>query len=138
MIRNNGRRQTQAERRWRVRFEVMRGILVIRTSIGAWQMAAATLSDEAFCAILAAHPGLRDRFVSIAMAVSDSEGNLKEADAAEERIVEETRELGRAAMQSWSENQVAATEIEIREQPGMQRQGKKNFTGIRNSAKSKF
>ena len=49
---------------------------------------AATLSDEAFFAILAAHPGLRDRFVSIAMAVVDSEGNLKEADAAEERIVE--------------------------------------------------
>ena len=48
-------------------------------------MAVATLSDEALCAILAAHPGLRDRFVSIAMAVVDSEGNLKEADAAEER-----------------------------------------------------
>ncbi len=86
---------------------------------------AATLSDEAFFAILAAHPGLRDRFVSIAMAVVDSEGNLKDADAAEERIVEATRELGRAAMQGWSENQVAAREIEIRQQPRMHRQGKK-------------
>ena len=99
---------------------------------------AATLSDEAFFAILAAHPGLRDRFVSIAMAVVDSEGNLKDADAAEERIVEATRELGRAAMQGWSENQVAATEIEIRQQPRMHRQGKKNSTGIRNLARSKF
>src|ERR1700732_649800 len=34
----------------------------------AWQMAAAKLSDAAFSAILEAHPGLRDRFVSIAMA----------------------------------------------------------------------
>jgi len=99
---------------------------------------AATLSNEALLAILEAHPGLRDRVVSIATAVTDLEGNLKEADAAEERIVEETRELGRAAMQGWSENQVAATESEIRQQPGMHRQGKKNSAGIRNSAKSKF
>ena len=121
----------------RVRFEVMHGILVIQTSIGAWRMAA-TLSNEALLAILEAHPGLRDRVVSIAMTVVDSEGNLKEADAAEERIVDETRELGRAAMQVWSENQVAATEIEIRQQPGMHRQGKKNSAGIRNLARSKF
>ena len=106
-------------------------------AIRAWRMAA-TLSNEALLAILEAHPGLRDRVVSIAMTVVDSEGNLKEADAAEERIVEETRELGRAAMQVWSENQVAATEIEIRQQPGMHRQGKKNSAGIRNLARSKF
>ena len=99
---------------------------------------AATLSNEALLAILEAHPGLCDRVVSIAMTVVDSEGNLKEADAAEERIVEETRELGRAAMQVWSENQVAATEIEIRQQPGMHRQVKKNSAGIRNLARSKF
>jgi hypothetical protein len=116
----------------------MRHILVIGTSIEAWQMAAATLSDEAFLAILEAHPGLRDRFVSIAMAVANSDGNLKEADAIEERIVEEMRLLGRAAMQGWSENQVAATEQEIRQYPQMHRQGKKNSAGIRNSAKSKF
>jgi hypothetical protein len=98
----------------------------------------ATLSDEAFLAILEAHPGLRDRFVSIAMAVANSDGNLKEADAIEERIVEEMRLLGRAAMQGWSETQVAATEQEIRQHPQMYRQGKKNSAGIRNSAKSKF
>jgi hypothetical protein len=97
-----------------------------------------TLSNEALCAILDAHPGFRDRVVSIAMAVVDSAGNLKQADAAEERIVEETRELGRAALQGWSENQLEATEREIRQHPGMHRQGKKNSIGIRNSAKSKF
>jgi len=101
-------------------------------------MAAAKLSDEALLAILEAHPGLRDRIVSIVLAVADSEGNLKEADAIEERIVEEMRLLGRAAMQSWAENQVEATEQEIRQQPQMHRQGKKNSAGIRNLAKSQF
>jgi hypothetical protein len=35
-------------------------------------MAAAKLSDEAFSAILEAHPGLRERFASIAIAVANS------------------------------------------------------------------
>src|SRR6516162_1917865 len=106
--------------------------------MGAWQMAAAKLSDGAFLAILEAHPGLRERFVSIALAVADAEGNLKEADAIEERIVEEMRLLGREAMQGWAENQVEATEREIRQQPAMHHQGKKNSGGIQNLAKSKF
>jgi hypothetical protein len=102
----------------------------------AWQMAAGKLSDEAFLAILEVNPGLRERFVSIALAVADSEGNLKEADAAEERIVEEMRLLGRAAMQQWAETRVAATEKEIRQQPSMHRQGKKKSAGIRKLARS--
>jgi len=101
-------------------------------------MMAAKLSDEAVLAILKANPGLYERFVSIAMAVADSEGNLKEADAAEERIVEEMRLLGREAMRGWAENQIDATEREIRQQPAMHRQGKKNFAGIRNLARSQF
>jgi hypothetical protein len=101
-------------------------------------MAAAKLSDAAFLAILEANPGLRERFVSIALTVADSEGNLKEADAIEERIVEEMRLLGRATMQVWAETQVEATERDIRQQPAMHRQGKKNSAGIRNLAKSKF
>ena len=96
-------------------------------------MAAAKLSDEAFSAILEAHPGLRERFASIAMAVANSGENLKEADAIEERIVEEMRLLGREAMQGWAETQVKATEKEIRQQPSMHRQGKKNSAGSSSS-----
>src|SRR5580704_9768262 len=113
-------------------------MLSIRESREAWHMAAAKLSDEAFSAILEAHPGLRERFASIAMAVANSGENLKEADAIEERIVEEMRLLGREAMQGWAETQVEATEKEIRQQPSMHRQGKKNSAGIRNLAKSRF
>jgi hypothetical protein len=95
------------------------------------------LNDEAFLAFLEKHPDLRDRFASIVSAVENSEGNLKEADAAEERIIEEMRLLGREAMQGWAERQVEVTEREIRQQPQMYRQGKKNSAGIRNSARSR-
>src|SRR5271170_5710657 len=91
----------------------------------AQQMATTKLSDEEFLAFLEKHPDLRDRFASIVSAVENSEGNLKEADAAEERIIEEMRLLGREAMQGWAERQVEVTEREIRQQPQMHRQGKK-------------
>ena len=97
-------------------------------------MTGADLSDEALLVFLRAHPELRNRVASIAIAVENSAGDLVEADAAEERLVEEMRLLGREALQGWAEKRVEATEQEIRQQPQTHRQGKKNFAGIRNSA----
>ena len=97
-------------------------------------MAVGELSDDALIAALRAHPELRKRVSSIVMTVGDDEGELKEADAAEERMVEETRLLGREALRSWAERRVEATEREIRQRPQMHRQGEKNCAGIRSSA----
>jgi len=80
-------------------------------------MAVGELSDEALVAALRAHPELRERVSSIVLAVEGGEGELKEADAAEERMVEETRLLGREALKSWAERRVEATEREIRQRP---------------------
>jgi hypothetical protein len=93
------------------------------------------LSDEALTVALRAHPELRKRVSSIVVAVEGGAGELKEADAAEELLVEEMRLLGREALRGWAENRVAATEREIRQRPHMHRQGEKNSAGIRNSAK---
>jgi hypothetical protein len=93
------------------------------------------LSDEALMAALRAQPELRERVSSIVRAIEGEGGELKEADAAEERIVEEMRLLGREALRSWAENRVEATERDIRQRPQMHRQGEKNSAGIRNSAK---
>src|ERR1700693_70189 len=91
---------------YRVRFKVMQSMLSNQKWMGAQRMTTAKLSDEALLAILTAHPELRDRFASIARAVEDSDGDLKEADAVEERIVQELRVFGRAAMEGWAEHQV--------------------------------
>src|ERR1700745_3708722 len=103
----------------------------------AQQVVTTKLSDEEFLGFLEKHPDLRDRFASIVSAVENSEGNLKEADAAEERIIEAMRLLGREAMQGWAERQGGATVRETRQQPQMHRQGKKNSAGIRHSAISR-
>ena len=112
-------------------------ILAIRQSVGFQQMATAKMSGEALFAFLDAHPNLRDRMASIISAIDDSEGNLKEADAAEERIIEEMQLLGREALQGWADKQVERTEREIRQQPHMHRQGEKKSAGIRKSATSR-
>jgi hypothetical protein len=98
-------------------------------------MGVGDLSDEALMAALRAHPELRKRVSSIVLAVEGGDGELKEADAAEERMVEETRLLGREALRSWAERRVEATEREVRQRPQMHRQGEKNSAGTRNSAR---
>jgi hypothetical protein len=100
-------------------------------------MTTVKLSDEALVVFLQAHPVIRDRVASIASAVGNLDGDLAEANAAEERLVEEMRILGREALQGWAEKRVEATEREIRQQPGMHGNGKKNSAGIRNSARSR-
>jgi hypothetical protein len=100
-------------------------------------MTTAKMSGEALFAFLDAHPNLRDRIASIVGAIEDSDGNLKEADAAEERIIEEMQLLGREALQGWADKQVGLTERAIRRQPHMHRQGEKKSAGIRKSAISR-
>lgn len=68
--------------------------------------------------------------------MENSEGALEEADAAEERLVEEMRLLGCEAMQSWADERVVATEQKVRLDAGVHRQGKENSSGTQNSARS--
>ena len=81
-------------------------------------MATTELSDEALLAFFQGHPELRERMASIVGAVGNTAGNLEVADAAEERLVEEMRLLGRAALRSWAGERVVATEREVRLQAG--------------------
>jgi hypothetical protein len=100
-------------------------------------MATMNLSDEALLAFFQSHPSLRDRLASIVGAVGNLDGNLGEANAAEERLIEEMRLLGREALQGWADERIEATERDVRGQAGMHRQGKKNSAGTRNSAISR-
>ena len=62
---------------------------------------------------------------SIVGAMENKDGDLDEADTAEERLVEEMRLLGREALQGWADKRVDATERDVRGQAGIHRQGKK-------------
>ena len=87
------------------------------------------LSDEAILRGLNANPQIKNRIASLLAVVEDAAGDLKEADAAEMRLIEEIRRMGQEAMQGWASKQVAVTEQELRRGGQVHREGKKNSAG---------
>lgn len=92
-------------------------------------METTTLSDEAILRGLNAHPQIKNRIASLLAAVEDAAGDLKEADAAEVRLIEEIRRMGQEAMQAWANRQVEKSEQEVRQRGDVKREGKKNSAG---------
>jgi len=87
------------------------------------------LSDEAILRGLNANPQIKNRIASMLAVVEDAAGDLKEADAAEMRLIEEIRRMGQEAMQAWANRQIEITEQEVRRGGQVQREGKKNSAG---------
>jgi hypothetical protein len=90
-------------------------------------MTAKLLSDEELVRRLEAHPQLRHRMESLLLAVEDEAGELREADAAELRVIDEMRRMGREALQAWAAGQVAKTGQEMAQQGGVWSEGKKTL-----------
>jgi hypothetical protein len=84
-----------------------------------------TVSDEAILRGLNANPQIKNRIASLLAAVEDAAGDLKQADAAEMRMIEEIRRMGQEAMQAWATRQVEKAEQELRQRGGVKREGKK-------------
>jgi len=92
-------------------------------------MKARGLSDAELLVKLNAHPELRSRFESILSVVGDDGGDLKEADAAEARMIEEVRRLGQESLTAWALRQVEQTTAAATQVAGVWREGKKNSVG---------
>jgi len=88
-----------------------------------------TVSDEALINGLRQHPQLRERIASLLELAQGSSPDLKRADDAEERLIQEIRALGQETLQAWAENQIQHTEQEVRRSGRAHRGGKKNSTG---------
>ena len=87
------------------------------------------LSDAEFLRRLGAHPDLRSRMESLLLAIEDETGGLKTADAAEMRVIQEMRQTGKVALQTWAERQVDETTQALKQTAGVWREGKKNSAG---------
>lgn len=86
-------------------------------------------SDEAIMRGLNANPQIKSRIASMLAVIEDSAGDLREADAAEMRLIEEIRRMGQEAMQAWANRQIEITEQAVRRGGQVQREGKKNSAG---------
>ena len=92
-------------------------------------MTESLMSDAELVKRLSAHPELRSRMESLLLAVEDEAGELKRADEAEMRVIEEMRRTGKVALQAWAQRQVDKTSQETGQVGKVWREGKKNSAG---------
>ena len=92
-------------------------------------MEASSMSDAELVKRMTRHPELRRRMESLLLTVEDEAGELKLADDAELRIIEEMRRTGRAALQEWADAQVQKVSLEFRQSNHVHGDGKKNCAG---------
>jgi len=94
--------------------------------------------DELFLTRLNHHPHLRERMETLLNVVENVAGDCTKADAAEQAVIEELRQMGNEALQSWVERAVQTASATMRhEQPALQGNGEKKAGGIRCSGKSR-
>ena len=94
-------------------------------------------NDERLLARLNQHPQLRARIERLVDLVEDAGDDLRKADEAERRVIEEVRRLGQEVLEDWADGQVTKRADELDQTPGVWRDGKKNSAGTAPSATSK-
>ena len=97
-------------------------------------MTTRTLSDQELLEKLNTQPALRERVSYLLLAVEDETGDLKSADAAEMRIIDEMRQMGHESLTAWAQRQVLTTTQEACQADSVWREGKKNSAGTQPSA----
>lgn len=84
------------------------------------------------------HPELREKIEALISVVENAQGDVKTANEAEQRVIEEIQKLGQAALQGWATQQQQRQQQEFASNhPEAHRSRKKNFIGIADSAPSK-
>lgn len=87
---------------------------------------------------LSNYPELRAKVEDLLSVVENAESDIIRANEAEQRVFEEIRQLGQAALQSWavSQHQQKSKDFSL-ENPSAHRGGKKNSIGTAGSEPSK-
>lgn len=86
---------------------------------------------------LRAYPELRARFEALLEIVENADGTVVKADEAEERVIQEMRQLGRSAVQGWAERKQRRLAVAYEGRAGVSRKVKKTSTGTRGWDRSK-
>lgn len=93
--------------------------------------------DERLLARLNRLPQLRGRIERLVDLVEDAGEDLRTADEAERRVIEEVRQLGQELLEGWANGQTVKCAEALDRTPGVWREGKKNFAGTVPSGTSK-
>ena len=83
------------------------------------------------------YPELRARFEEMLAIVENADGDIVKADEAEERVIQELRQLGQSALQGWAERKQRLVQNESEGRSGVTRKVKKTSTGTRGWGRSR-
>jgi hypothetical protein len=83
------------------------------------------------------HPELEERVKRLLDVVENVSGDVRLADEAERRAIDELRAMGQQVMQGWGQRLADRCAQELESTGGVVRQSKKNFTGTARLAKSR-
>lgn len=83
------------------------------------------------------YPELYERISELVQVVENAEGDAVKADEAEQRVIEEVRRIGHAALQGWADRKLQRVEQAAAATSTLQRKEKKVSTGRRASGASR-
>jgi hypothetical protein len=75
------------------------------------------------------YPDLYERISELVAVVENAAGDVVKADEAEQRVIEELRQIGQTALQSWAQRKQAQVERAAEADPQLVRKGKKVSSG---------
>jgi uncharacterized membrane-anchored protein len=91
--------------------------------------------ERSFEERLREYPELRERLEVLLGVVENADGDVVKADEAEQRVVEELRQMGQAALQGWARRKHERIVKECQGRADLTSNGKKNSAGTRGSEK---
>jgi len=83
------------------------------------------------------HPVIKARMIRLLDLVDNVAGDLQRADDAEQRAIDELRDLGQEVLSGWAEKQASQTATRLEESHNVVRQVKKKSIGTAHSVRSK-
>jgi len=101
------------------------------------EMESISSADRSLEERLKEYPELKAKIEAMLAIIENAGGDVEKAAEAEQRIIEEMRQMGNEVLHSWARRQQQKKEDEYQAQPGVNRKRKKNSTGIRGWEKSK-
>ena len=86
---------------------------------------------------LARHPEVMTRMLRLLDVMENTDGDVRRADEAERRAIDELRAMGQEVLQGWGAHLAQKESQTLQANGGVVRQGKKNSTGTAPSVKLK-
>lgn len=84
---------------------------------------------ESLAQRLLQHPHLHSRIEALLDVVENADGDVLKADEAEQRVIEEIRQIGQEALQAWAERKLSRVTSESDKRKDLSRKEKKTSTG---------